>query len=214
MEKILEIILHTDDALLSLAAENVNKAYLILILLIMLETGLIIFPFLPGDGLLFSAGVVAASTDIDIRVLVVLLIFAAILGNLINYNFGKFLGVKFRKSKNYFIQNRLMKYMPQAEEFYKKHGGRAIIIGRFFPIIRTYIPFLAGIVKMHNKVFITNTIIGAVSWILLFSLTGFFVGEIEWVKNNYGFIFLLLILFTVIPFIYAFIKQKFRKHFK
>ena len=214
MEKILEIILHTDDALLSLVAENVNKTYLILFLLIMLETGLIIFPFLPGDGLLFSAGVVAASTDIDLRLLVVLLIVAAILGNLINYNFGKFLGFEFRKSKNYFIQNRLMKYMPQAEEFYKKHGGRAIIIGRFFPIIRTYIPFLAGIVKMSHKVFITNTIIGAVSWILLFSLTGFFVGEITWVKNNYGFIFLLLLLVTAIPFLYAFIKGKFRKHQK
>jgi len=143
----------------------------------------------------------------DIRLLLVLLIIAAILGNLINYFVGKFLGFELRKSKNNFIQNHLMKYMPQAEEFYKKHGGGAIIIGRFFPIIRTYIPFFAGVVKMQQRVFIKNTIIGAVSWILLFLLTGYFVGEIEWVKNNYGLIFLLLILFTIIPFIFSIIKK-------
>jgi len=100
-----------------------------------------------------------------------------------------------------------MKYVPQAEEFYTKHGGSAIIIGRFFPIIRTYIPFLAGIAKMQPKVFLKNTIIGAIIWILLFSLTGYFVGEIAWVKNNYGLIFLLLIVITLIPFFYTAIRK-------
>ena len=207
IERLIEIILHTDDALLAIVSENVYRAYLILFFMILLETGLIFFPFLPGDGLLFSAGVVAASTDLDIRVLLVLLIIAAISGNLINYLVGKFLGFKLGKSKNYFIRNHLMRYMPQAEEFYKKHGGGAIIIGRFFPIIRTYIPFLAGLVKMSQRIFLKNTIIGAVSWILLFLFTGYFVGEIEWVKNNYGLIFLALIFLTIVPFLVTILKR-------
>lgn len=211
IDRLIEILLHTDDALLAIVSENITHAYLILFLLILFETGLIIFLFLPGDGLLFSAGVIAASTNIDIKLLAVLLITAAILGNMINYHVGKFLGFELRKSKNYFIQNHLMKYIPQAEEFYKKHGGSAIIIGRFFPIIRTYIPFLAGVVKMPQKVFVKNTVTGAIAWILLFLLTGYFVGEIEWVKNNYGLIFLSLIFISVIPFIYSLGKKLFIK---
>jgi len=207
IDRLFEIIMHTDDALLALVAENVNKAYLFLFLLILLETGLIFFPFLPGDGLLFSAGVVAASTNMDIWLLVILLIIAAILGNFTNFYVGKFLGYELRKSNNYYIKNHLMKYMSQAEGFYKKHGGGAIIIGRFFPIIRTYIPFLAGVVKMQPKVFIKNTVIGAVLWVTLFSLTGYFVGEIEWVKNNYGLIFLGLIVITILPFFFTLVKR-------
>ncbi len=209
-ERLFEIIMHTDDALLAMVSENLTHTYLILFLLIMFETGLIIFPFLPGDGLLFSAGVVAASTDMDIRLLTILLIIAAIVGNTSNYYMGKFMGYELRISKNYFIKNHLLKYMLQAEEFYRKKGGTAIIIGRFFPVIRTYIPFLAGVVKMSFKIFIKNTTIGAVLWIVLFLLTGYFVGEIEWVKNNYGLIFLVLIFITVLPFIITVLKG-FRK---
>jgi len=105
IDRLFEIIMHTDDALLALVAENVNKAYLFLFLLILLETGLIFFPFLPGDGLLFSAGVVAASTNMDIGLLVILLIIAAILGNFTNFYVGKFLGYELRKSNNYFLKN-------------------------------------------------------------------------------------------------------------
>ena len=209
--KLTELILHTDDALLAIVSENVNFAYLVLFLLIMFETGIILFPFLPGDGLLFAAGVIAASTNVDIILLVVLLIIAAILGNILNYFVGNFLGFELRKSKNYFVQNHLMKYFLQTEEFYKKHGGTAIIFGRFFPIIRTYIPFFAGIVKMQKRVFIRNTIIGAVAWISIFLLTGFFVGEIEWVKNNYGLIFLILIFITIIPLLYSMLRKFFGK---
>ncbi len=207
IDRLFEIIMHTDDALLNMVSENLNHTYIILFLLVLFETGLIVFPFLPGDGLLFSAGVVAASTNMDIRLLVILLIIAAILGNFTNFYVVKFLGYELRKSNNYFIKNHLMKYMPQAEGFLNKHGGRAIIIGRFFPIMRTYIPFLAGVVKMQPKVFIKNTVIGAVLWVTLFSLTGYFVGEIEWVKNNYGLIFLGLIVITILPFFFTLVKR-------
>lgn len=211
MDQLLDFILHTDDALLSLVADNLYKAYFILFLIIMLETGLIIFPFLPGDGLLFSAGVVTASTDMNVWALLVLLIIAAITGNIINYYVGMTLGSGLKNSNNYLIKNYVMVHVPKAEEFYAKHGARAIIIGRFFPFVRTYIPFFAGIVRMERAVFMKNTIFGALAWITLFLLTGFFVGEIPWVKNNYGLIFLSLIIITMLPLVYSVAKKLLKK---
>ena len=207
MDRLIEIILHTDDALLGFVAENILLAYILLFMIILLETGLIFFPFLPGDALLFSAGVVAASTDLNVWILLVVLIIAAVLGNIMNYSGGKVLGNKIRHSENYFVKKYIINYLPQTKEFYDKHGGNAIIFSRFFPIIRTYIPFFAGIVKVEKKLFLEKTIVGAISWISLFLLLGFFVGEIEWVKNNYGLIFLCLILITLIALLFSIIKN-------
>lgn len=207
MNELVELILHTDDALLALVAENVNKAYFVLFMIIMLETGLIFFPFLPGDGLLFSAGVITATTQLDITVLMPLLIIAAITGNLLNYYLGTSLGAGLRTSKNSIVQKFLGKYLPTAENYYQKHGSQAVIIGRFFPIIRTYIPFVAGLAKMEQKLFVKNTIIGAILWISVFLLTGFFLGEIAWVKNNYGLIFLILIAISFMPFVWTLFRR-------
>jgi membrane-associated protein len=211
MNNLIELILHTDDILLGLVAENVNKAYVVLFIIIMLETGLIFFPFLPGDGLLFSAGVIAATTELEVSVLLPLLIIAAIAGNVLNYYLGSSLGTGLRTSENSLIQKFLHKYLPIAQSYYLKHGSRAIIIGRFFPIIRTYVPFVAGLAKMEHKLFVMYTLIGAVVWISLFLLAGFFLGEIEWVKNNYGFIFFFLITVTLIPFVISLFRKLFFK---
>jgi membrane-associated protein len=208
MDKLIEIILHTDDALIALVADNIYKAYLLLFLIILLETGLIVFPFLPGDGLLFSAGVVAASTELNVWVLLALLIIAATLGNFINYSVGMSMGTRLKRSNHYFIKNHIMNHLPEAQHFYDRHGGRAIILGRFFPVIRTYIPFVAGIVRMEKGLFLKNTILGAVVWIVLFLMLGFFVGEIAWVKNNYGLIFIALVIITLIPLMAALIRRK------
>src|SRR5680860_457001 len=202
MNELIDLILHTDDALLALVAENVNKAYFVLFLIIMLETGLIFFPFLPGDGLLFSTGVIAATTELGVTVLLPLLIIAAISGNLLNYYVGNSLGARLKTSKSSIVQKLFAKYLPTAENYYQRHGSRAVILGRFFPIIRTYIPFVAGLVKMERQLFVKNTIIGAILWISLFILAGFFLGEIHWVKNNYGLIFVFLIAITLIPFLW------------
>jgi len=118
---------------------------------------------------------------------------------------------KIKQSDNYFIKKYLITHILQTQEFYDKHGGNAIILGRFFPIIRTYIPFFAGLVKIKKYLFIKNTIIGAISWVSLFLLVGFFVGEIEWIKNNYGLIFICLILITLIPFLFLLIKKMITK---
>lgn len=211
MNELIELIIHTDEVLLGLVSENVYQAYFLLFLIIFLETGVIFFPFLPGDGLLFSTGVIAASTELDIYILLPLLIIAAISGNLVNYFTGNYLGTNLKHSPNTFVQKWLIKPLHKTEIYYHKHGNTAIVIGRFFPIIRTYIPFLAGLVKMRFALFVKYTFIGAILWVLLFLLSGYFLGEIPWVKNNYGLIFLLLIIITLLPFTVTLLRRIFTK---
>jgi membrane-associated protein len=211
MNELIELIIHTDEALLKLVSDNVYQAYFVLFLIIFLETGVIVFPFLPGDGLLFSTGVIAASTELDVVVLLPLLIIAAITGNLLNYITGSYLGNNLRHSPNAFVQKRLLKPLGQTEIYYHKHGNLAIVIGRFFPVIRTFIPFFAGLVKMRFALFTRYTCIGAVLWVCLFLLSGYFLGDIPWVKNNYGLIFLMLIIITLMPFVITLGRRIFTK---
>jgi len=214
MNELFEIVLHTDDALMRIVAENVIEAYIILFVIVFLETGTVFFPFLPGDGLLFSAGVISASTALNIVWLVPVLILAAVLGNLSNYFVGSFFGKNLEKSQNRFVQKYLIKYIIQTRHFYNKHGAKSIVIGRFFPVIRTYIPFFAGLSGFKYHIFLVNTIIGSLLWVPFFSLTGYFIGENAWVKENYLIIFLGLIIVTLIPFFYSVIKLTFTKKSK
>jgi len=214
MNELFEIVLHTDEALMRIVAQNVVEAYVILFLIIFCETGLLFLPFLPGDGLLFSAGVITASTALSIFWLVPILILAAILGNLTNYFVGSFFGKNLEKSQNRFVQKYLIKYIVRTRHFYDKHGAKSIVIGRFFPVIRTYIPFFAGLSGFKYHVFVIYTIIGSALWVPFFTLTGFFIGENAWVKDNYLIIFLGLIILTLIPFFYNVIKLIFTKRSK
>jgi len=206
VNEIYELLFHTNEAIFTIVSNNVLEAYLVLFLIIFLETGLIVFPFLPGDGLLFSAGVIAASSGLNILFLVPILIFAAILGNHFNYGIGKLIGNRIENSQNRLAQKYLVKSIIETRKFYQKHGKKSIIIGRFFPVIRTYIPFLAGTVKFNYPLFGTYTIVGSVIWVPFFTLTGYFLGEIEWIRNNFEVIFLGLIVVTLIPFFYTFFK--------
>jgi len=206
MEIIYDILFHTNEAIFRIVSQNVWEAYLILFLIIFLETGLILFPFLPGDGLLFSAGVIAASSNMNIFLLVPLLILAAIFGNHFNYWIGKLIGNRIEQSKNKFTQKYLVKSIVETRLFYNKHGKKSIIFGRFFPVIRTYIPFLAGTVQFEYKTFGYYTIYGSAIWVPFFTLTGYFLGEIKWIRENFELIFLGLIIVTLIPFFYAAIK--------
>jgi len=211
MHELYELILHTDDVLMRIVANNVTEAYLILFLIIFSETGAVIFPFLPGDGLLFSAGVVSASTSLNIVWLVPILLLAAILGNLTNYFVGSFFGHNLEKSRNRFVLKYLMKYVIQTRHFYNKYGAKSIVVGRFFPVIRTYIPFFAGLTGFKYAKFFFYTIIGSILWVPLFTLSGYFIGRNIWVKNNYLLIFLGLIIVTLIPFFYNFIRLLFNR---
>lgn len=211
MNELFEIVLHTDDALMRIVAQNLTEAYVILFLIIFCETGLLFLPFLPGDGLLFSAGVISASTALNVAWLIPILITAAVLGNLTNYVVGSYFGKNLEKSNNRFVVKYLMKYIIQTRRFYDKHGAKSIIIGRFFPVIRTYIPFFAGLSGFKYHSFLVNTIIGSVLWVPFFTLTGYFIGENTWVKNNFGLIFLGLIIVTLMPFFYNAIKLIFTR---
>jgi len=206
LEQIYHILFHTNEAIFALVDENIWEAYLVLFLIIFLETGLIVFPFLPGDGLLFSAGVIAASSDMSIWVLVPILIFAAILGNHFNYQIGALIGHRIERSHRKLIKKYLVPPIVKTREFYQKHGKKSIIFGRFFPVIRTYIPFFAGTVSFDFPIFKSYTVIGSAIWVPFFTLTGYFLGEITWIKDNFEIIFLGLIIVTLIPFFYAVLK--------
>lgn len=211
MNEIFEILFHTNQALYAIVSENVYEAYFFLFLIIFLETGLIIFPFLPGDGLLFSAGVIAASSDLNIFILVPILIIAAIAGNYFNYSVGKKIGEKIEHGHNGYVHRYLIKSIYKTRQFYEKYGRRSIIIGRFFPVIRTYIPFLAGTVKFDYQEFGRDTIIGSLIWVPFFTLIGFFLGEIIWIQDNFELIFLGLIVVTLIPFFITAVKMILKK---
>ena len=206
MDTIYHILFHTNEALYAIVSENVWEAYLFLFLIIFLETGLIVFPFLPGDGLLFSAGVIAASSDMSIILLVPILILAAVLGNHFNYQIGRKIEHRIEHSKNRLVQKYLVKSVIKTRLFYQKHGKKSIIIGRFFPVIRTYIPFFAGTVDFDFQIFSRYTIIGSALWVPFFTLSGYFLGELTWIKDNFELIFLGLIIVTLIPFFYAAVK--------
>ncbi|MFY9151422.1 MAG: VTT domain-containing protein [Prolixibacteraceae bacterium] len=206
MHEIFEILFHTNEAIYAVVSQNIYEAYFVLFLIIFLETGLIVFPFLPGDGLLFSAGVIAASSNLRIVPLIIILILAAILGNHFNYRIGKLIGRRIERSPRKLVKKYLVPSIIQTRKFYQKHGKKSIIIGRFFPVIRTYIPFLAGTVNFDFPIFGRYTIIGSLIWVPFFTLTGYFLGEFEWIKNNFEIIFLGLIIVTLIPFFYTAIK--------
>jgi membrane-associated protein len=203
LQTIYDILFHTNEAIFALVDKNVWEVYLLLFLIIFLETGLIVFPFLPGDGLLFSAGVIAASSDMSIIVLVPILIIAAILGNHFNYAIGASIGHRLERSERKLIRKYVFPSIVKTREFYHKHGKKSIIIGRFFPVIRTYIPFFAGTVSFDFPVFKKYTVIGSIIWVPFFTLTGYFLGELPWIKDNFELIFLGLIIVTLIPFFYA-----------
>lgn len=199
--------MHTDDFLTKHVNANILLTYVILFLIIFSESAFIICPFLPGDALLFSVGVVATSTELNFYIVVPLLIIAGILGFLVNYAIGTWFGVWLLKKDIPIFQ----KNFQRTRSFMEQYGAQAIVISRFFPVVRTYLPFVAGIVRIDYLFFVRYTIIGAFLWVLSFTTTGYLVGEIPWVKDNYGVIFLGLILLTMLPFIYIFIKTQIKK---
>jgi membrane-associated protein len=185
--------------------------YLILFLVIFIETGLVIMPFLPGDSLLFTAGLFAASGELDIAILLTLLTIAAVLGDNTNYWIGRKVGLRIFNLK---IRGKSLvkeKYLQKTEEFFKKRGVFAIIIARFVPIVRTFTPFAAGVGKMKYSQFLIFDILGGFIWIFSVTLIGYSLGNIEWVRENNEKVILLIIFISVLPMIFSYLKSKFNK---
>ena len=198
MEQILELILHTEDFILNMVTYNETLTYVVLFFIIFSETGLVIFPFFPGDALLLTVGVIAVTGALNIWILVPVLIAAAILGNTSNYFIGKLAGKRIIKFENKLFQ----KYLKNTDEFYEKHGGKAVMYSRFFPVFRTYVPFVAGITRMNFLDFMKFNILGGVIWVFLFTWGGYMVSEIPIIKENFEKIFMFIMFLTVVPFLW------------
>ena len=203
---IIDFILHIDQHLTELAAQYGVWIYGILFLIIFCETGLVVMPLLPGDSLLFAAGSIAAIGEMNIHLMVVLLIIAAILGDAVNFMIGKFFGEKLFANPNskIFKQSHLQK----TQQFYAKHGGKTIIMARFIPIVRTFAPFVAGMGHMTYHHFLAYNVIGGVLWVTLFSYLGYFFGNMDIVKDNLSLVLVAIIVLSVLPAIVEVIRHK------
>ena len=193
----IDIILHLDKHLALLVQQYGIWIYAILFAIIFSETGFVVTPFLPGDSLLFVAGALAALGGMDIGVLVVTLIAAAALGNMLNYQIGRLLGPKVFQWENSRFFNRAA--LDKTHAFYAKHGGKTLVMSRFLPLFRTFAPFVAGIGAMNYGRFMFYNLIGAVSWVVLLTLVGYFFGNLPWVQKNLSLVIVGIIVVSLIP---------------
>lgn len=200
---VIDFILHIDVHLSELFSQYGLWIYGILFLIIFCETGLVVTPFLPGDSLLFATGAlvaISASAGLDINIMALLVVSAAILGNMVNYTIGRFFGVQLFRNPNSKIFRR--DYLDKAHTFYEKHGAVAIILTRFVPIIRTFAPFVAGMSGMKYPKFMAYNIIGALLWVGIFLYAGYFFGNIPSVRKNFTMVILAILVVSVLPIVY------------
>ena len=193
---ILDFFLHIDKNLGIIIQTYGTLSYVILFFVIFMETGFVVTPFLPGDSLLFAAGAFAAQGSFSIPLLFILLIIAAFLGDTVNYWIGHFLGPKVFEKDHRFLKKE---HLRKAQVFYQKHGGKAIILARFVPIVRTFAPFVAGIGTMNYPKFISYNLIGGVAWVTTFLFGGYFFGTIPFIQKNFEFVMVAIILISIVP---------------
>lgn len=201
----LDFFLHLDKNLQEVILTYGTAAYVLMFFIIFMETGFVVTPFLPGDSLLFVAGALASQGIIDIGLLFVILAFAAIMGDSVNYWIGSMVGKKVFHEKSRFLKKE---YLVKTEKFYEKYGGKTIILARFMPIIRTFAPFVAGIGKMNYSWFISFNVIGGILWVSLFLFGGYFFGNIPVIKNNFEVSIFVIIFVSILPGIVEYIKHK------
>jgi len=199
LSQIVDAILHVDTYLQFIVNEYSALTYLLLFLIIFIETGIVIAPFLPGDSLLFAAGALAALGYFKIGILYIIVFIAAVLGDAFNYRIGKYIGPRIFRKKSSFFFNK--EYLIKAQTFYERYGKKTIILARFIPIIRTFAPFVAGIGRMPYRIFLVYNVIGAFLWCSLFIFGGFLLGNITWVKEHFELLVIGIILVSMIPLI-------------
>jgi len=201
-----DLLVHLDRHLATLLQQHGAWVYLLLFAIIFCETGLVVTPFLPGDSLLFIAGALAAGGGIDVHLLALLLVAAAVLGNTVNYSIGRFIGPKvFHWEESRFF-NR--KALDRAHAFYEKHGGKTIVITRFVPILRTFAPFVAGIARMTYLNFTAYNLAGALAWVLSLLYAGYWFGNVPFVKQNLTWVILGIVVLSVTPLAFEYVRQR------
>ena len=210
IKHLIDFILHIDKHLADIISQYHALTYLILFVIIFAETGFVVTPFLPGDSLLFAAGALIAggNTGLSIYLLAIILIIAAFTGNTINYLIGNYLGPKVFKENNKILK---LQYYLDTKAFFDKHGGKAVIISRFMPIIRTIAPFVAGVGKMPFLRYSLYNIIGGASWIILFLFAGYMLGNVPFFKAHFSLIGIAIILVSILPPIIAGISNRRKK---
>lgn len=207
-QQIIDFVLHLDAHLSEMVAQYGLLTYVILFLIIFSETGLVIFPFLPGDSLLFAAGALAAKGDLNVLLLLIVLFGAAVLGNTVNYFIGKSVGPRiFSQEHNRFIKKA---HLIRAQEFYDKYGVPAIILSRFLPIFRTFVPFIAGITQMNWAKYTLYNMLGAALWVVPIVFLGYKFGNLPIVRDNFTLVILFIVIITILPPIIGFLMAKFR----
>ena len=204
---LIDFIVHIDKYLALIIQNYGLFTYIILFIIIFLETGLVITPFLPGDSLIFLTGAFAAQGVFNIVILFLILVLAAVLGDTVNYWIGNYFGDKVFSKSSLFRRE----YLDKTKQFYRKYGGKTIIYARFIPIIRTFAPFVAGIGAMDYRRFLIFNVIGALSWVLIFLLGGYFFGRVPIVKDNLTIVILLIILISILPPLIEYLRHKLRR---
>jgi membrane-associated protein len=208
--KLIDFVLHVDVHLAELSAAYGPWLYLLMFVIIFAETGLVVTPFLPGDSLLFALGALTSIPDaqLNVHTMAVLLMIAAIVGDNVNYSIGRRIGPKvFKRDYRWLKREHLLK----TEEFYVKYGARAIVLARFVPIVRTFVPFIAGVGKMNMRRFMTYNIVGAILWVNIFLYLGHFFGNMPIIKRNFSTVILAVIFLSVLPILIEFFREFRRK---
>jgi membrane-associated protein len=205
IQQLLDFILHIDQHLVSIVQTYQTWTYLVLFLIIFSETGFVVTPFLPGDSLLFAAGALLAKGDtgLNLGLMGILLTLAAISGNTLNYYLGSYFGKKVFKPENKILK---LEYYQKTQDFFSKHGAKAVIFSRFLPIFRTVAPFVAGVGHMPIGKYMLYNIVGGLSWIVSFLALGYFFGNLPFVKQNFSLVVVSIIVISVIPAIFAALK--------
>jgi len=207
ISSVIDFILHLDKHLNEIIQTYGIWTYLLLFLIIFMETGLVITPFLPGDSLIFAAGAFAAQGSLNVFVLFILLSLAAILGDTVNYWIGHYIGPKAFSGNVRFLKKE---YLDRTHAFYEKHGGKTIILARFIPIIRTFAPFVAGIGAMTYSHFIVYNVVGGVLWVAIFTFGGYFFGNLPFVKDNFIIVIITIIFISVLPAVVEIVRERVR----
>lgn len=211
VSQILDFFLHLDQHLAHIISEYGTLTYVILFLIIFVETGVVFMPFLPGDSLLFAAGMLAAQypESLNVWAVIGLLIIAAILGDTTNYFIGKYFGEKALNVKIFGKNFVKEEHIEKTHGFYEKYGPATIVIARFVPIVRTLAPFVGGVGHMNYKTFLTYNVVGALIWVISLTLAGYFLGNIDIVRNNFEKVILLIIFISILPMVWQVVKAKF-----
>jgi membrane-associated protein len=207
LKDIIDFILHLDKHLGAIIQDYGTWTYAILFLIIFVETGVVVLPFLPGDSLLFAAGSLAAlpGSPLNVWAMMGLLIIAAVLGDTLNYHIGDYLGPRVFRENSRFLKRE---HLIRTQQFYEKHGAKTIILARFIPIIRTFAPFVAGVGTMSYTKFLSYNVVGGILWVILLTGAGYFFGTIPIVQKNFSLVVLAIIGLSLLPVVFEFVKAR------